>query len=133
MFLVGFPLLIVPLAIYNIMTFIIPVSWTEKIATIPMISGAEWPMTLGDVLLALALLLLFIEIVKASRTRRSMVDHLLSLLVFVGTAAELALVPQAATSPFALFALICLIDAIAGFSIRTRTVPRAPSAEPTQA
>ena len=39
MFLIGFPLLIIPLAIYNIVAFLMPVDWTTQVASIPMMSG----------------------------------------------------------------------------------------------
>ena len=83
MFLIGFPLLLVPFAIYNIVAFLMPgVSWTGTLATVHMKSGADWAMSGGDVLVALALLLLFVEMVKVVRLgRRAVVDHGLALIV----------------------------------------------------
>jgi len=83
-FLLGFPLLIVPLALYNIMTFLIPVDWQAPLTTIPMMSGGQWIISLADILLAIAIVMLMFETVKATRTSsRSIVDHMLSTLVFV--------------------------------------------------
>ena len=68
MFLIGFPLLLVPFAIYNIVAFLMPgVSWTGTLATVHMKSGADWAMSGGDVLVTLAILLLFVEMVKVVR------------------------------------------------------------------
>ena len=54
MFALGFPLLLVPFAIYNIVAFLMPgVSWTGTLATVHMMSGADWAMSGGDVLIAL--------------------------------------------------------------------------------
>ena len=71
MFLIGFPLLLVPFAIYNIVAFLMPgVSWTGTLATVHMMSGADWAMSGGDVLVTLAILLLFVEMMKAARIGR---------------------------------------------------------------
>ena len=99
MFLIGFPLLLVPFAIYNIVAFLMPgVSWTGTLATVHMMSGADWAMSGGDVLVTLAVLLLFVEMMKAARAgTRGIVDHGLSLLLFLGMLAEFLLVKQAAS------------------------------------
>lgn len=128
--LLGFPLLLVPLAVYNIMTFLIPVDWNQVIVTVRMISEGEWKITFSDALLALAIVMLFFETVKATRTSsRSIIDHMLSTLVFVGALVEFLLVKQAATSPFALLVLICLVDVIGGYTVSIRTARRDYSIE----
>jgi steroid 5-alpha reductase family enzyme len=121
-FLIGFPLLIIPLAIYNMIAFLTPgVLWTDKVITARLVSGAEWTMTFGDALLTLALLLLLIEIFKAARAgAKSLVDHFLSLLVFMLAAAEFVMVSQAASSTFLMLCLVCLVDALGGFSLGRR-------------
>ena len=49
---VGFPLLLIPLAIYNIIVFLMPdVSFTDPLVKLTLMSGAEWTVTLSDVLL----------------------------------------------------------------------------------
>ena len=59
MFMIGFPLLLIPFAIYNMIAFLMPgVTWTGVISTVHMISGADWTMTAGDMLIAFAILLL---------------------------------------------------------------------------
>ena len=56
MSMVGFPLLLIPLAIYNIIVFLMPgVSLAAPVVTVPLMSGAEWPVTLSDMLLALGI------------------------------------------------------------------------------
>ena len=58
MFMLGFPLLLVPFAIYNIVAFLMPgVSWTETVSSVYVISGADWTMSAGDMLVVLAILL----------------------------------------------------------------------------
>ena len=125
MFLVGFPLLIVSLAVYNMIAFLTPPAdgWATKLYTVHLLSGLDWSVTLGDAFIAGTLFLLFIEVVKATGAK-SVVDHGLSFLVFGGAVAEFLLVQQAANSTFAILTAICFIDVIAGLSIRLRVSRR---------
>ena len=131
MFLVPFPLLIIPLALYNIIAFLMPgVSWTDRLAAIPLLSRVEWTMTFGDALVMLALLLLFLEIIKAAGTAtKSVVDHLLAAVVFIAAAVEFLMVPQAANSTFALLVVVCLVDLMGGITIGLRAPRRARPVE----
>jgi hypothetical protein len=132
-FLIGFPLLIIPLAIYNMIVFATPgVQWTDKVATIDMLSGAQTPVTISDLLIMLSLFLLLVEILKAGQPEgRSGVDQFLAFVVFVGALAELLLVGQAGNATFAIITAICLVDFLGGLSHRRRPVPPvAPEARP---
>ena len=127
MFLIGIPLLIIPFAIYNIIALLMPgVRWTDQIAGISMMSGATWTITPEDALITLAILLLFVEIFKASRTSssRSLIDHMLSMLLFIAMLIEFLLVAVAATSTFFLLMMITFVDVIGGFAITARTARR---------
>ncbi|HSL80688.1 MAG TPA: hypothetical protein VK877_13620, partial [Pseudolabrys sp.] len=119
MFMLGFPLLLVPFAIYNIIAFLMPgVSWTGTVSTVHMVSGADWTMSAGDMLLVLAILLLFGEIMKSTRIGvRTVVDHALSLILFLGMMVEFILVKQAATATFFLLLVVSFIDVLGGFAI----------------
>ena len=131
MFLIGFPLLLVPVAIYNIVAFLMPgVSWTGTLATVHMKSGADWAMSGGDVLITLAILLLFVEMVKVVRQgRRSIVDHGLALIVFGGMLAEFVLVAQAASAVFFLLVVMSFFDVLGGFTMRVRAARHEPIVE----
>jgi hypothetical protein len=119
---VGFPLLLIPLAVYNIIAFLMPgVSLADPLLTVTLMSGAEWPITLNDILLALGILLLLLEVIKGARPGSKFVmDHLLSLIVFGAAAAEFVLWPKFGTSTFGLLALLALVDFISGIALRTR-------------
>jgi hypothetical protein len=96
-----------------------------EIFSIPMISGAQWAFTWGDLILVVALIVLFIEILKATYTSTSsLVDHGLSMLVFIAALVEFIVVPQAATSVFFLILVSLLIDVVAGFTIGIRVARR---------
>jgi hypothetical protein len=122
MAMVGFPLLLIPLAVYNIIVFLMPgVSLSEPVLRLTLMSGAEWPITLSDMLLAFAAVMLLLEIVKAARPgAKFLMDHLLSLIVFGAAAAEFVLWPKFGTSTFFLLTLFALVDFLAGVTLRRR-------------
>lgn len=126
MFLLGFPLLLIPFAIYNIVAFLMPgVAWTDTLFTVPMLSKVQMAVGAGDLLVIFSILILFVEIVKATRLgSRSIVDHLLSLLVFLVMLGEFMIVKQAATSTFLLLCTLSFVDVIGGFSVTIRTSQR---------
>jgi hypothetical protein len=126
MFMLGFPLLLVPFAIYNIIAFLMPgVTWTGVVATVHMASGADWTMSAGDILVALAVVLLCGEVMKSTRIGiRTVVDHSLSLILFLGMLVEFILVKQAATATFFLLLVVSFIDVLGGFAVTLRSAQR---------
>ncbi|MFN0264885.1 hypothetical protein ACKTEK_13525 [Tepidamorphus sp. 3E244] len=130
--LVNFPLLVVPLIVYNLVAFSMAdpglgpqAAWAEPVTQVTMVSGIEWTLTMGDLLLMASLVMLFIEVLKATRTgASSIVDHLLSTAVFVACLVEFLLVEQAATSTFFLLMIMTLFDVMAGFSVTIRAARR---------
>jgi hypothetical protein len=126
MFLIGFPLLLLPFAIYNIVAFLMPgVTWGAVVTTVHMVSGADWAMSAGDLLIAFGILLLFGEVLKSTRIGvRTVVDHGLSLILFLGMMIEFLLVPQASTSTFFLLLVLSFIDVLGGFAVTLRTAQR---------
>jgi hypothetical protein len=126
MFMLGFPLLLIPFAIYNIIAFLMPgVAWSSVVSTVHMMSGVDWTMTAGDVLVALAILLLCGEVMKSSRvSRRTVIDHALSLILFLGMVIEFILVKQAATATFFLLLVVGFIDVLGGFAVTLRSAQR---------
>ena len=126
MYLLGFPLLLIPFAIYNIIAFLMDgVSFTATLFSVPMLSKVDLPVSTGDLLVIFAILILFVEIVKATRLgSRSIVDHLLSLILFIAMLGEFMIVRQAATSTFLLLVTLSFVDVIGGFSVTIRTSQR---------
>jgi len=137
MFVLGFPLLLVPFAVYNIVAFIFRLPddfWTTRAATVHMMSGQEWVVTWEDVLIAFALLLLWVELIKATRIgMRSVMDHILAMVLFIGMLVEFLLVKEAGTSTFFLLVTIALVDVLAGFIIGMRAGRRQVEVDVPQA
>ena len=129
---VGFPLLLIPLAIYNIIVFLMPgVSFTDPLVKLTLVSGAELPVTLSDVLLTLGILLLLAEVIKGARPgAKYLTDHLLSLIVFGAAAAEFVLWPKFGTSTYFLMTALALVDFVSGLALRTRRRPVVVAAAP---
>ena len=70
MFLIGFPLLVLPFAAYNLVAFLLPgVEWKSEVARARMLSGSDWILTAGDLLIAVAVFMLFVEMLKTRRLR----------------------------------------------------------------
>ncbi len=126
MFVLGFPLLLVPFAIYNIIAFLTPgVGWTTPVTTLHMMSGQDWVLTWEDMLLAFAILLLAVEIIKSTRMgMRSIVDHVLAMALFIVMLVEFLLVQRAGTSTFFLLTMIGLVDVLVGFIVSIRSSQR---------
>src|SRR5437868_9807694 len=122
MSMIGFPLLLIPLAICNIIVFLMPgVAFATPLFTLTLMSGTAWPVTLSDMLIALGILLLMFEVIKGARPgAKYFMDHLLSLLVFAGAAAEFVMLPQFGTSTYFLLTLLALVDFFSGVALRAR-------------
>ena len=124
------PLMIIPFILYNLAMLGlmgdggIP-ALQHDIIVLSMISGAIWSMALGDLFIVIALVVLFFEILKATRTGPgNLVNHMLSMLVFIAFLVEFLLVRDAATQVFFILMTIALIDVIGGFAVSIRSAGR---------
>lgn len=123
------PLLVVPFVLYNIAVFVFfggnPVNWGAGLFSIPMPSGMPWAITAGDLLLVVGILALFFEVLKSTQTaRNSIVEHMLSMLLFVIFLIEFLLVGAASSSVFFLLMVMSLIDVVAGFTVSITSASR---------
>jgi len=127
MSMVGFPLLLIPIAIYNIIAFLMPgVSFTDTLVKARLISGAEWTVAFGDILVALGVLMLLLEVVKGARPgAKYLTDHILSLLVFGAAAGEFLMWSKFANSTYFLLTLLALADFLSGITLRAHRGARA--------
>jgi hypothetical protein len=126
------PWLLIAILLYNIIAFSSswpvdggPTVFSSEIFSVELISGGIWTLTIGDLVTIITLILLFVELIKATRTGgSSIVDHALSTILFVVCLIEFLVVRQAATSEFFFILVVTLIDVIAGFSITIRAARR---------
>ncbi len=123
-----FPLLVIPVAIYNIMAFafggggsvdpqIAPLmaQLEANLMSVPMISGVQWQLTNGDMLILLAVAFLFIEILKSTSTgTATIMNHAVSMVLFIACLIEFLLLQNFATSTFFILTIMALLDVLAG-------------------
>ncbi|MEE2525990.1 hypothetical protein V0U79_06395 [Hyphobacterium sp. HN65] len=114
-----FPKMVIPVIIYAVVAFMAgPGAMTSELFSVRMVSGADWVLTTGDLLLILGLLVFFIEMVKAAGSgTATILNHGLSMLVFVIALALFLLMEQFATSTFFILMVMALIDTLAGFVV----------------
>ena len=126
------PLLVFSLILYNVIAFLgggsveNPIEiFQSKLFGIPMPMGGKWEFYLGDLIIIISLLLLGIEVIKATYTRGAgLADQALSMILAVICIIEFILVPKAATSIFFMIMMMTIIDVIAGAIIGIRTARR---------
>ncbi len=123
----AFPLLALPVLFYNLdlltlkgglQTADASGQLSAALFTIHMTSGGAWPVTLGDLFLAASLVVLFIELLKSTNSRNvAIINHSLSMILFVACLVEFLLLKGFATSVFFLVTLMVLLDVLAGFVV----------------
>ena len=121
MYLIAFPLLLIPFALYNMIAFILNMPFTDTVFAIPLMADQRMPVTTGDLLVAVGMLLLYVEVLKAARFGSKVVmDHVLSFILFIAMASELVLVPRVATPTLLLLTVLSFVDVITGVSVSNR-------------
>jgi hypothetical protein len=126
------PLIILPMVLYNVVVLLggsAPPAdiLAGRIFSLPVLSapGASMPFTWGDMLILVTMIVLFVELLKSTYTSTaSLLDHGLSMLVFIVCLVEFLIVPKAATSVFFFIMIATLIDVIAGYTIGIRVARR---------
>ena len=123
--LLAIPLLAIVVVIWNILAFATGGALAGQLLAFGTPSGATLALTTGEALVGLGIVLLYLEILKSTRTgAASIVDHIFSMALFVIVLLELILVPGFATGAYALVMLLTLIDVIAGFTVTISTARR---------
>jgi len=123
----AFPLLALPVLVYNLVALTLDgglrsvdatVRMTEPLFTIRMTSHVDWPVSLGDLPLAASLVVLFIELLKSTTSRSiAIINHSLSMILFILCLVEFLLAPACGTSAFFLLTIMVLLDVLAGFIV----------------
>jgi hypothetical protein len=119
-----FPLLALVVIAYNVLIVLNQTALTAVAGEVRLPSGAVWNVTAGDILIISGLALLFVEMVTATSRASSVVNHGLSLVVFLVCAFEFLLVPACGVPEFLYITLMTLIDVVAGYSISIATARR---------
>jgi hypothetical protein len=92
---------------------------------LPLPSGKEWAPTWSSLILMLGVLTLYIELVKSTKTGSiTLVEHALSMVVFIACLMEFILIDSAGTSTFLIITMMSLLDVVAGFTITVASARR---------
>ena len=114
------PLFVLLLIAYNLNMLFGDINATlaSQIYSVGLISGAQWHFTVSDLYIILGVLTLYIEIFKSTRTGlSSVIDHSLSMVIFIIFLIEFLVVAGCGTSTFFILGLMSLLDVIAGFTV----------------
>ncbi|GAA0611909.1 hypothetical protein GCM10009422_03530 [Brevundimonas kwangchunensis] len=130
--LIALPLLVIPVVLYNLVVLTSVLGGGDASAaaagadavlrdpmfSIPMASGTSWNVGAGDLILFLALILLFFELLKSTSSQKvAIVNHALSMILFVICLVEFLLIKGFATSTFFLIVTMVMLDVLAGFIV----------------
>ncbi|MEJ1970408.1 MAG: hypothetical protein WDN03_17540 [Rhizomicrobium sp.] len=123
----AFPLLLLSVILYNLVALggglVLHMNIQDALSydhalNIHLFSGDDWKFSFGDFMVLLTLGLLFVEVVKATRTTsRQIVNHGLSMLTFVVALIEFITLKGFGTTPFFLIMMMCVFDVVAGYTI----------------
>lgn len=131
-----FPLLVIPVVLYNLLALgfggavetvnaqgelvrstVAPILnlLNGPFMHLPMISGVDWMLTKGDAILLVAVIFLFLEILKSTSTGTStIINHAVSMMLFIVCLIQFLLLPNFATSTFFILMSMTLLDVLAG-------------------
>jgi hypothetical protein len=130
--LVALPLLVIPVVLYNLVILTSMMGGADvgtaaagadavlrdPMFAIPMASGTSWTIGAGDLILLLSLVLLFFELLKSTSSQKvAIVNHALSMILFVICLVEFLLIKGFATSTFFLIVTMVMLDVLAGFIV----------------
>ncbi len=137
-FIGAFPLMVLVVLVYNMFVFFwaplvsvetadpeLPATTLQKVEQVLglgfdlyLISGDSWRLTIGALLLVLSLVLLLIEVIRATDTGSSAImNHAFSMLLFIVCLVEFIVLQGFGTSVFFLITAMTLFDVVAGFTV----------------
>ncbi len=123
------PLNLLVLLAYNVMIFLSSSGnyLPDTIVTqfeIPS-SGATLTITWNILFILIGIGVLYIEILKSTRaSMQAVLDHVLSLCVFVVYLIELLVMKEMGSATFLILTLLSLVDVIAGFTVSLSSAQR---------
>ncbi|NBB53049.1 hypothetical protein GVN24_32730 [Rhizobium sp. CRIBSB] len=126
--LVAIPLLVIPVLLYALVIgsgliggeglLAAEQALRDPMFSIPMVSGAPWNVGSGDLILFLSLILLFFELLKSTSSQKvAIVNHALSMILFIVCLVAFLLLKGFATSTFFLILTMVMLDVLAGFIV----------------
>lgn len=124
-----FPFLLVPVVFYNLVAIFsgspgadgrsgAAATMDSTAFTLPMLSGVAMDVSWGSIMVLVAVVFLFVEVVKSTSTASSaIVNHIVSMGLFIVCLIEFLLLQSFATGTFLIITMIVLLDALAGMVV----------------
>ena len=127
-----FPLLAIPVIIYNILALTVPAGAVvtsasgnsvapllgqleEVLISISMLGTVTWELSGSDLLILLSIAFLFLEILKSTGTgTATIMNHAVSMVLFIICLVQFLLLSNFATSAFFIIMVMTLLDVLAG-------------------
>jgi len=124
-----FPLLALGLVVFGVLSFTssgAEVAWFDRLfVDIAMMSGDIWRITWGHLFIVFSMVLLFIELLRATKTgSSSIMNHAFSVLVFIAALLLFIMMEGFGNSTFFIFMSMTFLDFMAGFIVTTVTARR---------
>ncbi|MHB8285958.1 MAG: hypothetical protein ACYDD1_14950 [Caulobacteraceae bacterium] len=124
------PLLALPVIGYNFLVFLVlsggrhasnVARMAQPLFEVPTSGGGRWPVTLGDVIIFISLVVLVIEQLKSTTSRHIVIiNQSLSMVLFIGCLVEFLIFQAFANSAFFFLTFMVLLDVVAGFILTIR-------------
>ena len=112
------PLIGILAVVYLIVAAVFQATDDRVLFALRLPSTADWTFRVRDLFLVIGLFLLYLEILKSTRTGRGqIIEHIVSMLIFVGCLLLFLLVRQTGTTTFLLITVMSAVDVIAGFTV----------------
>lgn len=121
-----FPLLLVPIVIYALIAGgygltghdVMEHFLARPLLGFNMMSKDHWDFSLGDLIVLVSIAMLFMEVIKATRTtRRELLNHGLSAVTFVIALVLFITTRGFSTSVFFFITVMAAFDVVAGYTI----------------
>ena len=125
----AFPYLLIPVLIYSCIALFsggTTINGTPAITanleavaiSINMLSDVTMRITWGEIMLIFAVLFLFVEVIKSTNTASiAIINHILSMLLFVVCLMQFLMFANFATGTFLIITCMVLVDALAGMVV----------------
>ncbi len=120
-----FPFMLLAVIAYGVTVAALGIPLSRELVSMGLPSGSAFTLTVSELLLTFATIVLFFELVSAASTKsRSLLSHGLSMVVFIACGLIFLFVPGFGTGTFVIITLMSLVDVIAGYSISILTARR---------
>jgi hypothetical protein len=120
-----FPFMLLAVIAYGVTVAAMGIPLSQELLNLRLPSGTAFILTVSELLLTISTVVLFFELMNATSAKASSIlNHGLSMVVFIACGLIFLFVPGFGTGTFVIITLMSLVDVIAGYSISILTARR---------